>query len=482
MDTVRTISGKILSLCVLASAVILPSPVHASNEEYDQCVSTVDTILQGCIQEVDDLLAHDTEWYLRSRACWAKYGSTCGEKYPRPFAPTYAEMKVACQSAYTQSYASCQDLLGLDVSCDFPIQGEVPIFYINPTFHTQNAYTEPLDVTNDGVVVGKSYISNTVYHMFTWARKPGQALGVMEDQYSLVGGASTGNSVFSIAHAINNKGITVGQSGINSSLTEYYAYFREPGNGTSQLPLFSGPKSTKNIAYDINDSNIIVGYSLVPGTTGVPVVWTPIEQAPNEPWQKYNAITALPALNTSLPKGVAYALNNNNTIVGRVGNAVGQLTPVMWNMVNNVWNIQTIGTIGGQHGEALGVNSSDVAVGWSNKTGSSDVFAFAWSASKGHTVLNPLSGHVGSYANDISDTGIVVGQSMTSSSVDTATLWPAVGCGPINANSLVPVTSTPWILDKVTAISPNGRYIVGIGNVKAAQGKKHGWMIDLGVK
>jgi probable HAF family extracellular repeat protein len=142
--------------------------------------------------------------------------------------------------------------------------------------------------------------------------------------------------------------------------------------------------------------------------------------------------------------------------------------------------MQDLGTLGGCCSEAWGVSADgSVVVGYAiNAAG--EYRAFRWTASGGMQDLGTLPGYNRSYAYDVSaDGAVVVGWAENAAGQPCAFRWTASGgmedLNTIYASLLTPGSRLEW----ATAISPDGRYIVGRG-YNAATGRREAFLLDTG--
>jgi probable HAF family extracellular repeat protein len=139
-----------------------------------------------------------------------------------------------------------------------------------------------------------------------------------------------------------------------------------------------------------------------------------------------------------------------------------------------------LGTLGGVESVAYGVSADGrVVVGWAlNDAGQRR--AFRWTESGGMQVLGTLPGGGWSYAFGVSADGrVVVGSAITAAGRWRAFRWTAAG-GMEDLNTTYARLLTPGSrLVRATAISPNGRYIVGYG-YNAATRREEAFLLDTG--
>ena len=126
-------------------------------------------------------------------------------------------------------------------------------------------------------------------------------------------------------------------------------------------------------------------------------------------------------------------INNHGMIAGRSEAAVLGYWAVVWTMSSGVWTIEKLSTITGTCcGSANGLNngiagdSSDVAVVGSSTVGSGEEHAVMWRRAPGEWLiedLGTLPGDMASRAQDVNDSGTVVGVSVSSTEINTAFRW-----------------------------------------------------------
>jgi len=88
--------------------------------------------------------------------------------------------------------------------------------------------------------------------------------------------------------------------------------------------------------------------------------------------------------------------------------------------------IRDLGTLGGSSSVGIAINNAGQVVGRSDlpSRGTQRVYrAFLWTDAAGMKDLGSLSGRQWAQANDLNETGIVVGQTWLSSGQSRATIW-----------------------------------------------------------
>jgi probable HAF family extracellular repeat protein len=165
---------------------------------------------------------------------------------------------------------------------------------------------------------------------------------------------------------------------------------------------------------------------------------------------------------------------DGRVVVGEAYSAAGWWRAFRW---TEATGLQDIGTLPGFVGSsAYGVSADGaVVVGYAlSRTG--QLRAFRWTASDGMQDLGTLGG-VYSWAYAVSADGtIVVGQAETATRRFHAFRWTVAGMEDLNltyASLLTPGS----VLTLPTAISPDGRYIAGVG-YNATTGRLEAFLLD----
>jgi probable HAF family extracellular repeat protein len=173
----------------------------------------------------------------------------------------------------------------------------------------------------------------------------------------------------------------------------------------TDLPVPTGTISADAVA--INDRGAILG-DLNTKTGGVPLLWNP------------DGTTVDLATPTGDRSSEGFTLNLSGTSVGYTVGPDYQIYPVRWSSDGAVT------VLGGDQGQANGINDRGVAVGEADGAdGSLD--AVRWSPSGVQTTLPNLPGALAAEADAINDAGYIVGFTETATGRDDAVEWTPRG-------------------------------------------------------
>ncbi|HOD83686.1 MAG TPA: Ig-like domain-containing protein, partial [Phycisphaerae bacterium] len=287
-------------------------------------------------------------------------------------------------------------------------------------------YSRALGLNDDGLVIGYAALASGDGRAFVWesgsmTALPTATYGDTSAAYDISG---EGRIVGRMDHdaAGGNRGFLY-----NSSLQEI-------------PPVLAGYTS---LARGVNDSGLVVGYTTDSSGNSYPFIWDAVHGS----------------LLLELDKGTALAVNEVGTIAGKLQAASGYYHPTIWK-----WNVPTDLTpsLSG-HGEALGVNDYDVAVGWHHTGVGQRYTAFRWSAQGGMTDLGTLDDDIRSTAWAVNNDGQIVGSS-ASLSETRAFVYDAGQMYDLNG-LLGP--DSPWWLECAYDINDEGQ-IVGGGYVSGS--------------
>jgi probable HAF family extracellular repeat protein len=139
--------------------------------------------------------------------------------------------------------------------------------------------------------------------------------------------------------------------------------------------------------------------------------------------------------------------------------------------------MQDLGTLGGTWSEAWGVSADGAVVVGAALNAAGYVRAFRWTASGGMQDLGTLGGD-GSWAWGVSaDGAVVVGAALNAAGRWRAFRWTASGGMEDLNTTYASLLTNGSVLQVASAISPDGRYIVGRG-WNAATGREEAFLLD----
>lgn len=316
-------------------------------------------------------------------------------------------------------------------------------------------------------------------------------------------GTLGGNS--SRAYDVSNEGPVVVGTSANAS-QQIRAFFWTPGTGLQDLGTLGGSQSSARAVS--SDGNVIVGWAYKPGdasprsfrwtaTTGMQEIQSLVADRENrahgisddglvivgEYWdpgdpRAYRWTTQMEDLGT-LGGFQAYAYDasaDGAVVVGQAMNSDMTMRAFRWEN----WVMQDLGTLGGSWSEARAVSADGTVIVGFSPNSNGDLRPFRWRAASGMVELPSLG--VNSAALDVSANGrYVVGfYVINNTTEERALLWDAFTVPPTirNLTSHYASLLTPGsYLERATAISPDGRYIVGHG-FNAETGRTEGFLLD----
>ena len=135
---------------------------------------------------------------------------------------------------------------------------------------------------------------------------------------------------------------------------------------------------TYSWAYCINSLGAVVGESQTAPLPGFPTgIATAYYKPLNQAMQQMPDLVPIPDTPPPYPYSRAYGVNEAGQIVGFSNNDNAAVQPVIWQ--NSASTPTALGTFGGEHGMALGINASGAVVGWTEvEPGNPDARAFYW--------------------------------------------------------------------------------------------------------
>ena len=282
-------------------------------------------------------------------------------------------------------------------------QAGVPLYTLTPLGTLWGGYSQAYGISDKGEVVG--IVASSA---FRWSHEDGlQRLAVS-----------------SCAYAVNESGLAVGWSDTHSGRRAV------AWNQNTMTDLGWGYRSWANAT---NDSGDIVGRG---GT---------------QAFLRHSGVTV------DLGSGIAYDINNSGTVVGWSGGSTSLAT--VWFSPSN---LQVIGGLPGSHESlAQAINNQGQVVGWCTFPGENPWSrAFLWTRDNGFTDLGAPPGSMRVEAVDINDAGSVVGV-VEYDTGPSAFLWtPELGM--LDINNLLDEESKDWTLRRAYGINNLGQ-IVGYG-------------------
>lgn len=261
-----------------------------------------------------------------------------------------------------------------------------------------------------------------------------------------------------IGNDINNVGQVAGISIFGGYGTNLQGAVWISATGTGVI-LDSLGGSIYNYAQSINDAGEVVGWQQTPSGTLRAIRW--------------DGTTATDLGTLGGANSAAYSINKTGQIAGfasTLGDAAVHAT---------VWNGTTttdLGTLGGSRSEARAINDAGHVVGYSYLAGDVVGHATLWNGTT-ITDLGTLGGN-NSYGYAINNAGQVVGvSSVIGDLYPHATLWN--GTTAIDLNSLLDASylSAGWVLTSANDINDSG-WIVGNAYSSVRQ-EYHGFMLSM---
>ena len=197
----------------------------------------------------------------------------------------------------------------------------------------------------------------------------------------------------------------VGSSGVASG--DFHAVMWKKGMTEWLIEdLGTLPGDMSSSAYDVNDSDTVVGVSVSSTQIRRAFRWTPS-----------TGMVALPGLGGET---MALAIGNNGDVAGLSTDGAGNRHAVRWRAADNA--IQDLGTLGGCCGEGYGINTTGTVVGVTDLGGRRGTqHAFLAKPGAPMTDLGALRGK--SAARDLNDFGTIVGESGSGNGQIHAAIW-----------------------------------------------------------
>jgi probable HAF family extracellular repeat protein/T5SS/PEP-CTERM-associated repeat protein len=282
-----------------------------------------------------------------------------------------------------------------------------------------------MGINDDGLVVGASQFGSYM-HAFLWDDGTITNLGELGGQGSW-------------AYDVNDSNQVVGGSPLGSG--DNHAFLWQTGSGMQDLGTLGGPSS---YAFEINNSGQAVGSACCAPDTYLShaVLWGS------------GGIVDLGDLDPLWPAiSAAYGINDAGQVVGGSYDASANFHAFLWQN----GSMQDLGTLGGDLSEAEAINENGQVVGVSRLADNTTNRAFLWDGSMQD--LGALT-FTNSIAYDINDKGQVVGALQTGQTSH-AFVWANGQMQDLN--TMIPANSG-WVLQEARAINNKGK-IVGFGSI-----------------
>ena len=344
-----------------------------------------------------------------------------------------------------------------------------PTYTITDLGTLGGTYSQPLIVTNNGLIGGVASPADGTQHAVLWSN------GQIGD-IATPGLGGPNSSVF----GVNELGQAAGQaeSSTPDPNNEDFCGYGTPftclpflwQNGVmTALPTLGGPSGETG---QINNRGEVSGFAenstkdknCAPGVsvsgTGPqvldyePVIWGP------QPGQ-IRQLTPLPGDTV----GMALWINDNGQAVGTTGTCANTTLPfaasgphaTLWDTDGSVTDLGNLGATDQNIG--LAVNNQGQVVGLSSLVDQGQPLAFLWTRATGMRSLGTLSGDVGSLAQGITERGEIVGLSLDADGNSHGFLYQNGVM--YDFNTLVPANSPLFVLDTFD-INASGQ-IAGVG-------------------
>jgi probable HAF family extracellular repeat protein len=285
------------------------------------------------------------------------------------------------------------------------------------------AQSKAYGINGAGWVVGESQTAVGTSHAFVWSG------GAMTEMLSLDQSA---------ARSINGAAVATGENGFGS------AFIWSTSSGVANIN--SPPGGNFSAAFDINDSNVVVGTAEINFSNTLGFIAHPTS----------GTVVINPFSGGS--SSAAYGINNAGQVVGSAQVATGRYHAYVLTGTT-MTDLGTLNGLSTTRSFAFAINESAQVVGYSTLTNSlpEKYHAFIWTSGSGMTDMAPLAGNT--LANDINNNGQAVGRWEVAPGTNHAFTWTAT-TGIVDLNDLTQCSG--WVLQQATSINDSGQ-IVGFG-------------------
>jgi probable HAF family extracellular repeat protein len=298
-------------------------------------------------------------------------------------------------------------------------------------------------VSNNGTVVGFSYIDTTDWHAFYWTAASG-----MVDMGTLTG---TGKSV---ALGLSADGdVIVGWSTVQGGALRAFRW-TQPGGMVELGTLWSDSTAFSAATDTSGDGSVIAGYSSIDANTYHAFRWT-----------QSGGMVDIGTIGNIAGNSVTSAISKDGmAITGYSDVAGGQSHAYYWTQSGGMVDLGTIGNFAGKS-YGLGISGDGTTVvGYSQLAGSLD-HAFRWTQGDGLVDLGSINNGGGkSYAYATNETGsVIVGRGYINGNQGRGFRWTAA-TGMVDLNTLLTdagVDMTGIRVITANGISQSGEFITG---------------------